>query len=91
MANTKDISCTAHIKKMSTGEVRQYDSEIWGDGDGPDPYIWSEGNWSCDCNRHDFFNNSGPVTADGTSDYVCGESEYKVKLEVDGKFIYEEW
>ena len=37
-------------------------------GDGT-AYLWSEGNYSCDCNRYDF------VYADGT-DHECGDERF---------------
>lgn len=79
------------IKHIPTGEIRQLDSR-WTDYivlvDGkPSTYIWSEGNYSCDCNRHLSFN---PAPCEP---HECGHSEYSVEIRnaVDNTIIYTEW
>lgn len=61
---------TAHIQKVSTGEVITKDFTV----DSTDGiwWVWSEGNFSCDCNRAIFF---------GDEDETCGESRFKVNIE----------
>ena len=69
------------------GYVRDEDWET-------DPvYIWSDGNYSCDCNRHNFFNRDG-LHNENYEDVQCGDGMYRVNwiknLET-GKIIYEEF
>ena len=41
------------IRKNDSGEVRSYIDD--GEWDETGHYIWTEGNWQCDCNREHFF------------------------------------
>jgi hypothetical protein len=69
MGNPKrqDI-CVKHdhckIKKVATGEVKEvtFDFEY-------NPYIWEEGNFSCDCNRAIFF-------GEPESEQYCSDDRY---------------
>ncbi len=62
------------VTRISTGESIEklvdccYSPEL----NGPDLYHWSEGNFSCDCNRRDGF--------DDDSD-ECTDNEYSVQLQ----------
>lgn len=73
------------IRKNSTGEQRQYaDDQEW-DGN----FIWSEGNFGCDCNRHLFFERASGKECD--DDFPCGTTEYTViSIIRDGEVLYEE-
>ncbi len=83
---TEDISAVAYIKKVSSGEIRQYQTMI-GKPDGYfDLYTWREGNYSCDCNRQIFFKD-GEIP----EDLQCSDGRYLVNLKVDGKIIYQEF
>jgi len=59
-------------------------------------YIWAEGNFSCDCNRGTFFEQSSePTDDDGTAplEHPCGDGRYRVEKLVrlsDGKVLYYE-
>lgn len=59
---------TVLIKDNSIGEVRQHEepSESWDD---LQEFMWSEGNYACDCNREIFFRR------------VVNESFYDCELE----------
>ena len=68
------------IRLNATGEVREADDYcLWdengsGDGEeGPSTFIWSDGNYACDCNRAIDF---GPDQEDES----CGSSRYAVQL-----------
>lgn len=52
-------------------------------------YIWSEGNYSCDCNRHLFFEKSMGVDLGPEMD--CSEGAYRVRLVRGGVVVYDEW
>ncbi len=75
------VRVIAHIKDNLTGEIRLYESdEILSDGDTvPNPYIWEEGNYACDCNRMAFF---ARVKGDASAEIIaCGGSRFAVNLE----------
>ena len=82
------------IRHNATGEVRTirqwmiYDPE---DGDTPSDYMYSDGNYSCDCNRHLFFHRANGAEPD--EDCACGEVVYSVNLvnPKDGRVFYEEF
>lgn len=52
----------------------------------PDDYLWSEGNYSCDCNRSLFFHDwNEPEKRE------CGDSEFSIRIsDMTGKVIYSE-
>jgi hypothetical protein len=51
-------------------------------------YIWSEGNYSCDCNRGLEF---ARAAGEEDPDHECGDELYHVKLiDRDGDCIYED-
>ena len=41
------------IRKNETGEIRMYDGG--GEWGGSSHFLWTDGNYACDCNRADFF------------------------------------
>lgn len=59
------------IKNLRTNEVRCHNDtfEFF-------EYIWSEGNYSCDCNRHLFFNRV--IDPDFDEDFNCGDEVYSI-------------
>lgn len=69
----------AHIKNNETGEVRKDIND--GQFDDSSFYLWSEGNWSCDCNRALFF-----ARAKGEEDpegLECTEGKFSVIIELE--------
>ena len=80
-------SCIACIKKVSTGEVVLYRTDVWCYG-GLNFYLWQDGNYSCDCNRALFFEQTKGTEPTSIN---CGESEYLVNIEVRGKSEYREF
>ncbi len=78
--------CVVFIKKVSTGEVVQYRTDIWSYG-GLNFYLWEHGNYSCDCNRALFFERTKGNEPENIN---CGESEYVVEIEVHGKIQYKD-
>jgi hypothetical protein len=56
-----------HIKNNENGEIRTYQDDLEFS-----EFIWSEGNYSCDCNRHIFFTNRDEM------EHPCGEDKYTV-------------
>lgn len=53
-----------------TGQTKiiPIDLEWWGD------FVWTEGNFSCDCNRHDFF------YPDSNKDVPCGDDRFTISF-----------
>jgi hypothetical protein len=75
------------IRRNSDGVVRSYfDSYEW-QGD----YMWTDGNYSCDCNRYLFFmraagEDEGDLIADR-----CGDGGYSVRItDARGNVLYED-
>jgi len=74
------------ILRVSDGAVRSYlDESPWGiDCE----FMWSEGNYSCDCNRAKFFHKGEHHATE------CGDVAYLVRITDDtGKELYadDEW
>ncbi len=88
------------IRNNSTGEWRdipigKYDSE---ELDRWPPFYWTEGNYSCDCNRHLQFRRANGEIGQYL-DYLdvvehnegeCGETEYSLRLTADDGSVYED-
>ena len=59
------------LRDNQAGEERWYTYEFpW---DEISYFLWTEGNYGCDCNRHIFFEEA---TGRDTGDCPCGESRY---------------
>lgn len=68
------------IRRNSDGVERHFDDLTW-HGD----FIWSEGNFACDCNRGDFF----AFAAGEDADRECGHGDFSVRIEtLDGVELY---
>ena len=78
------MSYIAHIEHVPTGEIRatRHKGKFWRD-DGTDLiYLWTSGNFACDCNRHLFFTEHDHAP----SNRECGHSVYRlVKIEQKGR------
>ena len=60
------------LRKNSTGEVREIDGGEWHEAS---EFLWTEGNFSCDCNRAILFERAvGKEIDDDES--VCGYTAY---------------
>lgn len=85
------VKCIAEIRKKETGEIHNVDTNVFIDDDGhASPYIWRDGNFSCDCNRDIFFLGS---MSDNEKAHPCGEGKYSVNLksEKTGEYFYKEY
>ena len=52
-------------------------------------YLWSEGNFSCDCNRHNLFRQAQGLCYEKIP---CGEGKYLVKIvDKSGNVLYSEF
>jgi hypothetical protein len=68
-------------RKNETGEIVAYDEHsIWfyDDGD-PDPFMFEEGNYSCDCNRG-LFHDRAKGLEPGWDEHDCSHDKYDVDL-----------
>lgn len=76
----------AEITQVSTGVTRTYHATCdWCIDSGG--YLWSEGNYSCDCNRGIFFAYAGGEEPKWDSD--CSEGKYRVVCKSeDGAVLY---
>jgi hypothetical protein len=81
--------CSLEVMRNSDGVVHaDPDAGSWS-CDGPDDYLWEEGNFACDCNRHLFFGRA--VGREPTDHVQCGMELYSVRLTaVDGTVVYED-
>jgi len=76
---------TVHITRVADEETRTIDLP-WTGSEGDD-YMWSEGNYACDCNRALFF-----ARANGEPDpkiLWCSRGKYRVKVVVDDQTVFE--
>jgi hypothetical protein len=78
-----EVAITALIRCNATGEIRQHETKgyVGEDESGPSTFIWEEGNYSCDCNRHIFFHVAGGGDyEDDEADIECSDGKYSVNL-----------
>lgn len=63
------------IEDTKTGEKRRFVEELPDDKEIVEAleYRWSEGNWSCDCNRSMEFARAGGLTEDQVDEFVEAE------------------
>lgn len=61
---------SVNIKNNSTSEVRKVDFNLPWNNDSSH-FLWTQGNYSCDCNKHLFFSNS-------EEDFKCGDDVYSI-------------
>ena len=84
----ENIPINVHIRRNADGVERIYPFPEHGwDTDGSD-YIWADGNYACDCNRHLFFERAAgnePAWNEGG----CGDIAYSVRIfDMNGKRLY---
>lgn len=90
------MKATIHIYRVSDGEVAVVEDD-YGDTHACGPwqphdveFLWADGNYGCDCNRHLFFEDShGRDVRDEAS--VCGRGRYRVRVLVNGELVVNEW
>lgn len=74
------------IKRNSDGLIREYNDEYpWSE---TMEYLWSEGNFGCDCNRALFF---ARAVGEDDPDCECGDTEFSIEVfDDDGKLLYKD-
>lgn len=80
------VKGTVFVTHVESGETRSFEDEYAWNTEGND-YMWSEGNYSCDCNRALFF---ARAAGKPDPDVPCTDDQYVVRIVVDGKTVYEE-
>ena len=79
-----DKPCTVYIRKNETGEIREY-KDTWNGSS----FIWSDGNFACDCNRELFFLRA--KDEEEPEDSMCGDDRYTItEIVCEGKIVYTE-
>ncbi len=82
------MSFLVRIKKVETGEIAFHAGRYCDDW-GRREYIWTEGNYSCDCNREVFFKRAMGVEP---VDVECGWGAFRIRVEApDCSILYDEW
>jgi hypothetical protein len=83
------------IRENATGIIRETESTLGFGVEGyegrPFDYCWTEGNFSCDCNRYLFFRRA--AGEDDGEDFPCSDDRFAVQLvnPKDGKVFYDEF
>lgn len=80
------------IRCNATGEIRERESCIywWHRDDGPHTFIWSDGNFSCDCSRAQFF---AAAAGEPDPNISCSDGLFSVRLTnwKTGEVFYDEF
>lgn len=86
------IKSTLEIRRNSDGVIAVHkDLWDWFDNYQHPDFIWSDGNFACDCNRSDFFAQALGLE-EGTYDDGCGSEKYSVRVTgPDGAVLYEDF
>src|SRR5690349_4077922 len=90
MDDQKSVKATLEIRRNSDGQVRA-SKEPW---DYYGDFIWSEGNFSCDCNRYLFWCRAGDDSEDEDDEDAgrCGDERFSVRLKDEaGNVLYEDF
>lgn len=83
---SEKVECKIEIKEVATGDIiilqnRQYVTDLDIKDNIVNCFMWEDGNYSCDCNRHNFFmqvkHGLKPLEAE---DIACGDSRYKIRI-----------
>ena len=77
---------TVEIRRNETGETRKYEYEYPWDGD----YIWTDGNYSCDCNRRLFFGYAAGEKGEDI-ETECGKGAFSIRIWDAGEIVYDEF
>lgn len=90
----KQLDVEVTLKEIATGKEFTYKDYLpVFDDNTPCTFNWSEGNFSCDCNRDDFFNKENAGYQPDTSGFCSAEkSKYLVTIKnfVTKEVIYDE-
>lgn len=76
------------ILESSTGRVVQYVDTFPDNDDDSVLWMWSEGNYSCDCNRGRWFKGAVGDTDAETCEFECDGGVYKAMVIRDGRILF---
>lgn len=84
------MKVVARIKRQSDGAVAEHETD-WGDGFDPSnaEYMWTDGNYGCNCNRQLFFARARGEAED--NELICGQGWFLVQVWADGELVVDEW
>jgi hypothetical protein len=91
MSDASEFPIVAYITDTETNEERAFKTTGWLDDEGAFfEFVWSEGNFACDCNRGDFYASCvGEELEDDDPRAQCGDGRYRVRItNADGAEIY---
>lgn len=87
------ITVKAEIRRVSDGEVRVHEEQYQDDdGEACAYYLWTDGNYGCDCNRQLFW-----LRADGQEAIACQDGgpcttgRYMARLSIGDEVLLDEW
>lgn len=80
---TVTLTATLHIRRNADGLICSSPTDFDGD------FIWSEGNFACDCNRMIFF---CQMIGEDDNARKCGDEAFSVRITAadDGRSLYED-
>lgn len=75
------VKINVHIKNTLTNIIRIYNTEMHlsKNEEFPDTFIWEDGNFACDCNRHSFFECAAGI--EPNESIICSDYIYQVNIE----------
>lgn len=81
------VTHVVEIRRNIDGVVRLHlENDEW-----LGPYIWEDGNYSCDCNRFLFFMRAADEDEGEWDDLRCGDGGYSVRItDSNGYVLYED-
>ncbi len=84
----KSVPCAIEVRRNSDGEIRIWHNDWWGSD-----FIWHEGSYACDCNRHLFFLWAvGEDEDEDAEDFPCSDGIYSVRITTsDGRTVYDDF
>lgn len=67
------------VRKNETGEVRRYRDDLYDPSpESASEFLWTEGNYACDCNRAKFFAQAGAEMEPNPKEFACSDDAYTV-------------
>lgn len=82
------VNLRIEIRRNEDGQLAE---QVWRGKLWSSDCIWSEGNFSCDCNRELFFCRA--LNMNEPEEIECGDSRYAVRIsnDVTGEVLYDEF
>ena len=86
------MPCTIFLRNNQTGEVREIQEQgSWDEDGSPTEYMWTDGNYGCDCNRLLFWLRAKNEDEPDFEDLECGEGGFSIVSVVEnGISVYSE-